>query len=80
MRTQTRGVVGGAEVDPRPGATPGVANEHLELTYLRGGEPQRERLTHNGFDVTGLPELWSPYERERYEQRIIHCCTEGSLA
>jgi hypothetical protein len=43
-------------------------NVGLELTYLRSGsDPDWERPHINGVDVTGSPELWSPYQRARRE-------------
>lgn len=46
-------------------------NTQLELTYLRSGaDPDWERVTRNGVDISDRPELWSEYQRARRESFI----------
>jgi hypothetical protein len=58
-------------------------NEVLELTYLRAGaDPDWERVTANGEDITDQPERWSRYQRARriaFETRLERYRERGLL-
>lgn len=58
-------------------------NEVLELTYLRAGaDPDWERVTVNGEDITDQPARWTRYQRARrlaFEARVEGYRERGML-
>lgn len=58
-------------------------NAVLELTYLRAGaDPDWERVTANGEDITDQPERWTRYQRARrigFEARVERYRERGQI-
>lgn len=70
-------------MEPRPGAQNDRVSEPTELVYLRAGsDPPWERPHRGGVDITGRPDLWTPYQRARretFEARVTDYRRRGLL-